>query len=411
MKMLIKTLLALTLFAFSASTAFGGCGIKSGSVNILSNDFPAIHAVLAGAKECAGGGVEFKSNSTKDHKDLMVPALKSNPAQYTSVVVANGTLVPLLNEDLIRPLDDLVKKYGKDLGKSQLITINGKIMAIAFMANSQHLFYRADILRKAGAKTPNTYEDILAAAKLIKDKKLMEYPLSGTYQAGWNLGEEFVNMYFGYGGSLFKAGTPEPAINNPKGVAALKMMKALSEYMNPDFLTFDSNAVQAQWESGKVAITNLWGSRYGAIMDDTGSTQEIVKNTKIAYAPYVGGENIPATTLWWDGFTISKNISDADAEATFLALMNGISSKVANANPDDAVWIIPGYKASAAGKGTIDSAKRKASPYPMVPYIGLMHNALGKELVDFLQGKESAEKSLSDAEEAYKTAAKEGGFL
>ena len=47
----------------------------------------------------------------------------------------------------------------------------------------------------------------------------------------------------------------------------------------------------------------------------------------------------------------------------------------------------------------------------MLPQIGLLHNALGAELTDFLQGNESAEKALADAEAAYVTAAKEAGFL
>ena len=38
----------------------------------------------------------------------------------------------------------------------------------------------------------------------------------------------------------------------------------------------------------------------------------------------VGGGNTPASTLWWDGWTVAKNVSDAEAEATFIAMMNGI---------------------------------------------------------------------------------------
>ena len=49
--------------------------------------------------------------------------------------------------------------------------------------------------------------------------------------------------------------------------------------------------------------------------------------------------------------------------------------------------------------------------YPMIPYIGLMHNAFGAELVDFLKGAESAEQAIADVEAAYVTAAKEAGFL
>ena len=47
----------------------------------------------------------------------------------------------------------------------------------------------------------------------------------------------------------------------------------------------------------------------------------------------------------------------------------------------------------------------------MIPYINLMHNALGAELVDFLKGQESAEQALADVEAAYRTSAVEAGFL
>jgi spermidine/putrescine-binding protein len=239
----------------------------------------------------------------------------------------------------------------------------------------------------------------------------MEYPIAGTYKAGWNLGEEFVNMYLGHGGSFFKPGSAEPAINNAKGVATLNMMKSLTEYMNPDFLTHDSNAVQAEWEAGNVAMTNLWGSRAGAVTDGEGSTAEIESNTKFASAPTVSGGSTPATTLWWDGFAIAKNASAADAEASFIAMMNGISPEMAAANPDAANWLISGAKARDAGVGVVASAAGGASPYPMLPYMGTMHGAIGAELADFLQGKESADQALADIEAAYVAAAKEKGFL
>ena len=47
----------------------------------------------------------------------------------------------------------------------------------------------------------------------------------------------------------------------------------------------------------------------------------------------------------------------------------------------------------------------------MIPYINFMHNALGSELVDFYKGTESAADALADVEAAYRTAAKEAGFL
>ena len=73
-------------------------------------------------------------------------------------------------------------------------------MAVAFMANAQHLVYRADVLEKIGVQPPKTYEDMLAAAKMIREQDIMENPVGGAYAAGWNLAEEFVNMYLGMGG-------------------------------------------------------------------------------------------------------------------------------------------------------------------------------------------------------------------
>ncbi len=408
-----KTLFAgsILLATIGHAQADAGCGIEKGNVSILGNDFPALHAVVAGAESCAGGGVQVTKNHNKDFKDVMVAALTANPAEYSTVIVNNNVLVSLNNDDLLRPLDDLVAKHGGSLKKNQLVTIDGKVMAVAFMANAQHLFYRKDILDAAGVEVPNSYEDVLAAAKAIKDKGLMDYPVAGTFKSGWNLGEEFVNMYMGTGGSFFKAGSAELDINNENGIATLEMLKSLSEYMNPDFLTFDSNSVQAEWEAGNVALTNLWGTRAAAVLDDEGSTADVTSTTMFDSAPTLGGGDIPATTLWWDGFSISKNISDEDAEATFIAMMNGITTDIANDNADEAVWLIDGYTPGEKAIGVAAAAKAGAKPYPMVAYMGALHTAAGAELSEFLQGSEDAATALADIEAAYNVAAKEAGYL
>ena len=179
--------------------------------------------------------------------------------------------------------------------------------------------------------------------------------------------------------------------------------------MNPDYLTFDSNAVQAEWEAGNAALSNLWGSRAAAVLDDEGSTAEVTGATAFASAPVLS--DAPATTLWWDGFAIATNTSDEDAEATFVAMMQGITSEMANANADEAVWLIDGYTPGDAAVGVAASAKSGAKPYPMVPYMGALHTAAGAEIVEFLQGSEDAATALADIEAAYNAAAKEAGFL
>lgn len=411
MKSVKLALMGTAFCAIGATAAIADCGIDSGSVRILSNDFPALHAVNEGAAACASATVTVTVNQTAEHRDIQVAALTADPAQYTTAVVANSSIVPLMNQGLIRPLDDLIERFGQDLQRSQMITVDGQVMAIAFMANAQHLFYRADILEQLGIEPPRTYEAVLEAAAAIRAAGIMENPFTFNSASGWNLAEEFVNMYMGYGGQFFEPGTARPSINNETGVAALNMLKALTGYASPDFLTLDSTATTAQWESGEVALATLWGSQGAAILDDEGSTPEIVQSTRLIGAPTVGGGSTPASTLWWDGFTIAANISDADAEATFRAMLNGISPEVIIANSDRAVWLSPAFVPGPAAVGVVETGQAGARPYPMLPFIGLLHGAIGENLAEFLQGTESAEQALADIEAAYITAAQGQGFL
>jgi hypothetical protein len=115
--------------------------------------------------------------------------------------------------------------------------------------------------------------------------------------------------------------------------------------------------------------------------------------------------------LWWDGFTIAKNISNADAEASFRAMMNGLTPANVTANNDAAVWLANGYTPGVAARGVIASVQGGAKAYPMEPAMDAMHTALGNNLSAFLQGSKPARQALADVEAAYRTAAKEKGLL
>ena len=408
--MYLKKMALTSAVAIMASTAAHACNI-SARVSVVGNEFPAIQTVGKGAQACSGADVS--TNLTADHQKINVAGMSGNPAEYTSAIIANSSIVALMNNDVIRPLDDLVAKHGGDLKKNQLITIDGKVMAVAFMANAQHLVYREDVLKKIGMEPPETYEEMLAAADKIRKAGIMENPVGGAYKAGWNLAQEFNNMFLGYGGSHFKDGSAQPNVNSAAGVNALNMMKSLSAYMNPDFLTHDSNATNAEFRAGNVAIMNMWGSRAATLVDVDGVSDEVKDGMNIAGPMTVGGGNVPASTLWWDGWTVAKNVSNAEAEATFIAMMNGIDPSILKDEDirKQAVWLIDGYAPTDAARGVFAAAQANTIPYPMLPYMGLLHTALGAELSDFMQGKESAEQALADVEAAYIAAAKEKGFL
>mgnify|MGYP003314712896 FL=1 len=363
LKKLILTSAVATLIC---SAAFAkDCGPSDQSIRILASDFPAIHAVAGTAEEnCAASASEFTRNHTTEARQIMNAALTPNPAEYTSVIVANSTLTQLMNDGLVRPLNDLVEKYGADLPKNLMITIDDNIMAVAFMANSQHLFSRKDILEKAGINSiPGTYSEMIAAAQAIRKAGIMEYPIVMNMKTGWNVGESFNLVFLAHGGEFFKPGTAEPTVNSAAGIAALNTLKALVEYAHPDHLTQASNETQAIWEAGEAALGIMWGSRGSVILDDEGSSEQVTSNTVLSSAPSVKPGGIPGATLWWDGFTISKNVSDAEAEATFAALASSLNSDMVAANNDDAIWLLEGFKPGAAAELSLIHISEPTRPY------------------------------------------------
>jgi len=93
--MLFKKLaLAGAVTVLSGTTALAGCGLSAGNVNILGNDFAAIQAVVAGARECAGDGVNVSANLTTEHRDLQVAALTANPRSIPPLLSPIAQLCP-----------------------------------------------------------------------------------------------------------------------------------------------------------------------------------------------------------------------------------------------------------------------------------------------------------------------------
>ena len=401
MKKIIIT--AIMLFMTSFTIAYACDYQNKIELKTLSNSFEAWKAITSEMAKC--GNVE--SELDKDFRKKHAAALKADPALYHIVGISNGTMVPLLADNSIRPLDGYVKKYGKNLKPNQLIKIDGNIKAIAFMVNAQHLMYREDILKKADVSVPKTYDDVLAVAEKIKAMGLVDYPLGGTYKSGWNLAEEFVNMYLGFNGQFFAGNNA--AVNNDAGVKALEMMKKLTAYMDPEYLTSDSTFVQKQFQEGKIAMANLWASRAAAM--DNKEESNVVGKVNFATAPaaYKGGN--PATTLWWDGLVISKNITEKQADAAFQLIVASLSEKMVKANNAAAIWLVDGYNPGRFSKGAVESAQNGAPGYPSSTKMGLMHSALGNNIADFLTGAKSARDTLKAVEDAYTTAAKEKGIL
>lgn len=405
--MKLKTILMAGAMSAVASVAMADCAFENEvELRSLSAGFEAWNAVTDAWAEC--GNVQAELN--QEFRQLQPQAFAANPALYQIGGVSNGTITPLLNEGTIRPLDELVEMYGQNLRPNQLIRINGEIMAVAMMVNTQHLMYRLDIFEELGIEVPTTYDEVLAAAATIQEAGVVDYPLGATMASGWNISLDFINLFLGYGGEFWNEdGTPN--VNSEAGMQALETMMALTQYMDPEYLVSDSTYVQQQFQQGRIAMANLWASR-GSAMDLEGESQ-VVGLVDAAAAPMAVEGGAPATTLWWDGVVIAANISDEEAEAAFRVVVEGLDQEMVEANNDAAIWLIEGYEPGRLALGAIATASATPPPpaYPSTSQMGLMHTAVGNEIPAFFTGDATAEEALEAVNAAYTTAAREAGVL
>ena len=399
--MKVKTILLSGAAAMLGTAALADCE-NTVPATSLTNAFPA-YVIMTDVMTGCGN---FEAELDKDHRLKLQDAFSTNPSLYTIAGVANATSVPLFEQELVRPLDDLIAAHGQNLNENQFIRVDGIVLAIAALFNTQHLMYREDIFNELGIEVPTTWDEVFEAAETIQAAGVVDYPLGGYYMSGWNLGFVFVNHYLGEGGEFLDDGNI-PVIDEAKAVTVMERMRKAASYMDPEYLVSDTTFVTKQLQQGKIAMANLWASRAGAVNDPDESTVA----GKIKMAAGLNGSVQPASTVWWDGWVVAKNITDEEAEAGFKLIVAAMDPEVIAANNDAAVWLANGFTPGPAAEGAAATSLAGAPAYPASKAMAVMHTALGDGLSAYMTGDKDAATALADIKAAYLTAAEEAGLI
>ena len=408
--MKIKNILMATVIALAPMAASADCAIEGkGEVNVISNFFEALEVLANEMKTCGSDTLVIDTKLTTDHKEEVSKAFAAATSPFDAAAVANSSITLLQAKGQLRPLNDLVEKYRDEynIEDGMLIRFGDDIAAIAFMVNAQHLFFRKDIFEEHDVAVPTTWDELLAAAAKLKAAGI-EHPYGAAFGNSWELANEYVNLLLANGGTLFDPATSDATFETPEAIAALKTMGELYKFMSPNAMTMDFGDVKRQLQQGDVAMAVLWGNEAAAMDDENEST--VVGKIGFAASPAMTEGGIPASTFWWDGYVIPKNL-DGDPDLTFQVLMHAMREETIKANNDTALWIRSAYEPGAYTNAITDTVVNGAPPYPMNPQASLAHGALGENIADFIVGKESAEESLADATKSYRAAAKEQGLL
>ena len=383
-----------------------------GDVNIVTPAFPSTQHMAKEMESCSKGNIKVSVKVTPDARVEAERAFASEgKSAFDGAVISGGVYSNLMGKGQLQPMTDLVAKYKTKykIEDSMLVKSNGQVMAVAFQQNAQNLFYRKDIFDKLGLTVPTTYDEMLQAAAVIKAKDpSIDFPIAQTFSKGFDISVEFVNIYVGFGGQMFKPGTAQPAFNGEAGLKTIELMKQMSKFMTPNYLASNSDDVMNQFQQGKAAMGVLWASR-AARMDDPAASK-IAGKMEFAAAPATVKGGKSATHLWWDGLAMPKNLAN-DRDTVFQVMMDGISESTVSSGNDLTIWIRSNYKPTRFGTGVTLSMNAGAPIWPTEPYLGLATNELGKLVPEALGGAMTAQQALDAAAANYVKAATEKGFI
>lgn len=150
-------------------------------------------------------------------------------------------------------------------------TYAGRIYTIPVDGDFQMVYYRSDLLRQAGLKPPQTWDDYLKIAQTFNKKDLngdgnpdfgsciAKKRGAQSYWMVWSVAADFLQAKGTSEGSFFDVTTMKPLVNNEAFAEALRIYVETGKYGPPDELNWDVGDSRAGFTSGRCALTLDWG--------------------------------------------------------------------------------------------------------------------------------------------------------
>lgn len=341
----------------------------------------------------------------------------------------NGWLAPLNDLGADYDYDDLIAPVRSGL------TVDGKLYAVPFYAESSFTLYRKDLFDAAGLKMPETptYDQIKEFAAKLTDKSKEQYGLCLRGKPGWGENMAFVGTLVNtFGGRWFDMGW-KPQINSPAWKQAIGWyVDAMKEYGPPGVSSNGFNENQALFASGHCAIWIDATSAAGRVYDPKQS--KVADKVAFAKAPVAVTPNGSAWGWAWS-LAIPATSKKAEAAKSFVRWATskayvqrvGESEGWVAAPPGTrkSTYASPDYQKAAPFAATVLSAIESADPTKQtkdpVPYTGIQFVAIpefqgigtevGQAVAAAVTGQQSVDDALDGAQSAVEKTMTEAGYI
>ena len=177
---------------------------------------------------------------------------------WTAEFASNGWIIPLPQSQF--PLGDFLKP-AVDTAMYQ-----GRLYAVPDYSNADLLYYRKDILAKAGKQPPKTWAQLQQLAKTVAPKYGL-YGYAGTFAPYEGLTVNFAEAVQSAGGSILSPEGTKVTVNSAKALQGLEfLVNGFRQGWIPKVtLTYEEESAQNAFAAGKFLFLDNWPDVYAAL--------------------------------------------------------------------------------------------------------------------------------------------------
>ncbi len=381
-------------------------GLKPAEIDQIARDFEAANPDIKVVMEYLG--YDFIH-------DKIVTGMAATPPAYDAVMI--DVIWP---DEFIKSgyLLDVTNRVTPEMRSGMFpaswngVTRNSKVYGMPWLMDVKYFMYNKEILKAAGITTPpNTWEELVDQANIIKEKGLAEYPVIWSWNQKEGVVCDFTVFLFGNGGAFLDA-SGKPIFNNEKGVQVLTWMKQTIDdgLTNPSSISSDEMAVEADFLAGKAAFAVNWLFQYSDSNDSTKS--QIVGQAAFAPMPvFAAGVEAGIKGSSVDGsssFAIMATTPYPDQTWKFLSYLASNEVQIQYSAEMLPVWqndfegtALDDLLAATANNPVTVPAFLAQFPYanerPTVPYYNEASAALQLAIQEALTGVKTPKQALDEA--------------
>lgn len=228
------------------------------------------------------------------------------------------------NKVLVDVTDKITPEMKKGVLPGAWTTVDYKQhrYGMPWILDTKYLFYNTEMLKKAGiAHPPRTWAELEKQAEIIKQKKLVEFPIVWSWQQAEAVICDYTTLVAAYDGKFLDA-DGKPAFQTGGGVKALDYMvdtmdKGLTNPHSKEYLEED---VRRVFSSGDAAFALNWTYMYNMANGDP-KESKIVGKVGVVPAPGVEGKSKASAVNGSMGLGIPTTSKHQDEAWKYIAFM------------------------------------------------------------------------------------------